>query len=112
MDVVGEASYQPVFEAICGGKCESGYDLAVVAALVPEPTNPYDKNAVMVQVNGASVGYLSRADAIAYGPVVAKAGRHSAVLAHARIVGGWKRGKRDEGHFGIWLDLAPPNACT
>ena len=28
--------------------------------LVPEPSNPYDSNAVMVQISGQKVGYISR----------------------------------------------------
>ena len=37
-----------------------------IAALVPEPSNPYDSNAVMVQIDGRHVGYLSREDAVAF----------------------------------------------
>jgi hypothetical protein len=33
------------------------------AALVPEPGNPYDSNAIRVEIEGRLVGYLSRADA-------------------------------------------------
>ena len=28
--------------------------------LIPEPSNPHDKNALMVQINGQKVGYISR----------------------------------------------------
>ncbi len=32
--------------------------------LIPEPKNEYDKNAVMVQIAGEKVGYISRSDNI------------------------------------------------
>lgn len=42
----------------------------LVAALVPEPSNPHDRNAVMVQINGQHVGYLEKEDAARYQPVI------------------------------------------
>ena len=44
----------------------------LVAALVPEPSNPHDANAVMVQINGQHVGYLEKEDAARYRPVIAR----------------------------------------
>lgn len=42
----------------------------LIAALVPEPTNPHDKNAVMVQINGQHVGYLEKEVAARYVSVI------------------------------------------
>lgn len=42
----------------------------LVAALVPEPSNPHDANAVMVQINGQHVGYLEKEDAERYRLVI------------------------------------------
>ena len=33
------------------------------AQLIPEPTNPYDKNAIMVVVNGEKIGHIKRGTA-------------------------------------------------
>ena len=109
VDAVGEASYQDALAHVCGGKCESGHDLPVVATLELEPTNKFDPNAVMVRVKGMRVGYLCRRDAVAYGPVLRQTS--GGAMVNARIVGGWDRGLGDEGWFGIWLDLAPPVDC-
>ncbi|MBA3305329.1 MAG: HIRAN domain-containing protein, partial [Thermoleophilaceae bacterium] len=38
---------------------------------MPEPGNPHDPNAVMVQIRGRLVGYLPRDAAVAYGPMLA-----------------------------------------
>ena len=40
----------------------------IVAVLVPEPTNPYDANAISVQIDGQVIGYLPRATAQEYLP--------------------------------------------
>lgn len=45
-----------------------------------EPTNPHDKNAVMVCANGHRVGYLSAARAKTYRPLLS--GRHP---VHAKV---------------------------
>ena len=48
----GEASYQRNIRRVAApGK---------LVALVDEPTNPYDKNAVRVDVDGLTIGYVPR----------------------------------------------------
>jgi hypothetical protein len=109
VEVVGEASYQAELDRICGGRCEDGHNREVMAALVPEPSNPYDENAVAIQVDGMRVGYLSRADALAYRPVVAQLSKRNTVGAcQAVIRGGWDRGGGDTGNYGVSLSLAGP----
>jgi hypothetical protein len=49
--------------------CDS-HRVEITAALVPEPQNKHDRNAIQVQIDGRHVGYLSREDAIAYQPLV------------------------------------------
>ena len=44
----------------------------LVAQLVPEPKNEYDSNAVAVRVAGGLCGYLSRADAVEFGRIIAQ----------------------------------------
>jgi hypothetical protein len=112
VDAVGEASYQHALERLVGGKCEDGWDEVVQARLVREPTNSHDPNAVKVEVDGIQVGYLGRADAIAYKAALLQVEKAKAVaVCEAHIVGGWSRGRGDEGFFGIWLDLAGPKDC-
>ncbi|MFN3582930.1 HIRAN domain-containing protein [Phenylobacterium sp.] len=108
--VVGEAHYQAALDAICGGKCEEGHELEVVAELVPEPSNPHDANAVAVFIGGRKVGYLPRDIAYAWSEGLrnrGSAGRRYS--CDAMIVGGWRRTKRsgqlDEGSYGVRLDL-------
>lgn len=109
VEAVGESYYQDALARVCGGKTYDGHQHPCIATLVPEPHNPYDRNAVGIYVDGQKVGHLSRSDAAAYQPLLARLANDGVVgTCTAMIVGGWDRGAGDEGHFGIRLDLAPP----
>ena len=106
-EVVGESSYQKNLIAVCGpyGQNESQQKQAT-AVLVPEPTNPYDKNAVAVQLSGRTVGYLSRETARSYCSNLKKRGLKNARLSVAAVVrGGWINDDGEIGMYGVWLDL-------
>jgi HIRAN domain len=105
VDVVGEASYQPALERIAGPKTEDGVSVWKTASLTPEPTNVYDKNAVMVTIDDLKVGYLSRRQAVAYQAMMADAGMQDEALSEVRahVMGGWRRPNGDEGHYGVAL---------
>jgi hypothetical protein len=117
VDVVGENAYQGTLEAIAGGRTVNGaFKTEHTAILLPEPTNKYDSGAVRVVVvpygdstGSGLVGYLSRADAVAYRPVIdrlAAVGRVAACAAS--LTGGWDRGHNDRGHFGVRLHIDKP----
>jgi hypothetical protein len=106
VQVVGESYYQDALDAICGGKCEEGHQLMCRAELRPEPDNDYDKRAVGVYVDGRKVGHLSRADAkVRQSKLLALRSQGKRPMCGALISGGWFRGRGDEGHYGIRLDL-------
>jgi hypothetical protein len=109
LEIVGELAYQATLWRLCGGsvggervRCD------IVAVLVPEPKNPYDANAIAVQIDSQVVGYLSRAKAQAYLPglkhVMSMRGGY--VALHGVIVGG---GYYDDGpgRLGVWLEHDP-----
>lgn len=96
--MAGESHYQDALHAIAG-TCEGEVRFETTAALVPEPGNPHDPNAVRVEVDGRLVGYLPRAAAVAYGPVVrAPAERGRTAVCDAMVAG---RG----GMLGVFLKL-------
>ena len=103
VQVVGESNYQRALERICGGRTEDGAEKYITAALVLEDANPYDKNAVRVDIDGSTVGYLSRDAAKAYRNRFRSSGGRAECPALIR--GGWDRGGKDRGHFGVLLDL-------
>ena len=95
MNVAGESHYQDALHEIAGGQDR----LETTAALVPEPTNPHDENAVRVEIDGKLVGYLPRQAAIDYGPLVKKpTERGRTAVCEAMIAG---RG----GVLGVFLKL-------
>lgn len=106
--VVGESNYQEALERICGGRSADGASHDCTAVLRPEPQNPYDPNAIRVEIDGLLVGYLARPAAKAYGPVAERLTQQGQIgTCDARIVGGWERGDEyaERGHFGVRLDL-------
>lgn len=102
--VVGESNYQPALRAICGTKVGEAVRFECFAALVPEPDNPYDSNAVRVEIQGKLVGYLSRADAEELNEAIVDATqREQNGLVRAMIAG------REDGettNLGVFLELA------
>lgn len=103
---VGESNYQAALEKVAGGRKPRGVNKVVTAELRLEDDNPYDANAVEVLIDGLKVGYLSRVDARSFrteaGEQLESAGR---ILCRGKIRGGWERGPRDRGHFGVVLDI-------
>jgi hypothetical protein len=102
---VGESNYQSALISICASTRWEKVAFDCMAALVPQPSNPHDPMAVMVQVEGKLVGYLSRADARAYRRLIDDASPQY-IACQARIAG------REEGsetsNLGIFLQLPPP----
>ena len=76
------------------------------AQLVLENDNPHDSMAVRVDIQGQTVGYLSREHARQYRRQLERAGYPSTdAYCNARIRGGWDRGEGDQGQYGVFLDL-------
>jgi HIRAN domain-containing protein len=58
--VRGESEYRKTLRRLTGKPRRAGYLIPVEAELVREPANPYDSNALRVDVGGELVGYLAR----------------------------------------------------
>jgi hypothetical protein len=95
--IVGESRYQPELRRVA----KSGR--LFTAVLMPEPTNPYDRNAICVTAEaGKTVGYLDRAWAVEYQEVFALLARHGRVGAcRAKLIGGVGNKKS----YGVLLNL-------
>jgi len=107
--VKGESHYQDALSKICGGRSRDGHHLEVVAELRPEPKNEFDPNAVAVLIQGRVVGHLPRAQAAKLQSKIMHLAKSqkSGVGARGQIVGGWDRGRKDRGHFGVNLFFDP-----
>lgn len=110
LGVVGEASYQSNIDRVAGGRTTEGVRLDCEAILVPEEASPHDSMTIRVDIQGSTVGYLSRANAREYRAEIKRLGFPSGVFTcKALIVGGWDRGPNDRGHFGVKLDVPVKN---
>lgn len=108
-NVVGESRYTPQLKRITkrlgGGPTGEAMTTAIVTA---EPQNQYDANAVKVTIDGDTVGYLPREDAVDYSPALLRLAAHDICVAvPARVWwGGW--GDDDDWTASVRLDLGPP----
>lgn len=104
---VGESHYQPALLRASGTSPGEAIQFACRASLVPEPNNPYDPNAIAVHIDEDIVGYLARADAISWQPVVhALSGLGQIAVCDAMIAG---RGiGADTTNLGVFLHLPSP----
>jgi len=108
--VVGESHYQEALRAT-SRICSVGLDgnSSFTAALVPEPENPYDSNAIAVYSAEGKLGYLSRESALDYGRLFAeliRRGYHGGAC-EASLTGGTV----DKPSFGVVLRLAHAESC-
>lgn len=112
IEVRGESNYQEDLRAIVGRRSNTSIRKRTQAALVPEPTNRHDRNAVRVYIDGRLVGYLAREEARRYARVFRTLHeRKHAGVCNAVIVGGGKRERgRGRKDYGVWVDLATPAA--
>jgi hypothetical protein len=100
VNVAGESHYQDALRAIAGS---GEVRLETEARLVPEPENEHDPNAVRVEIDGAKVGYLPRALAAAWAPLLAElAARRRVGACEATILGG------TDSALGVFLRLPTP----
>ncbi len=98
LEIKGESHYQDNIQRAAN---KHGYS-SLPAMLILEDENPYDRNAVRVEIDGLKVGYLSREVAPLYRKQLQLKGHPRAIgTCDARIYGG----SGDRPTFGIWLDI-------
>lgn len=118
VEIVGTAPYQAALEAIAGDTPESALELEKWAHLIPEPDNPWDRNAVAVYIDARKIGYLPRESSAAYAALLTQLWTTSRARAVCRAVvtGGWYKvttpagsvAEVDDEQFGAKLALAAP----
>jgi hypothetical protein len=99
--VVGESFYDSNLRELCGPAEDHMRQFAKTAILTLENENPYDRNAVRVDVDGLTVGHLSRSDAKRFRAAHAGRGR-SQFSCPALLIS--LRGDTDS-DYGVRLDL-------
>jgi hypothetical protein len=108
LDVVGVSNYRAAIEAVVGRRLEGHQDV-VDAALVWEPNNEFDANAIAVQIGGRTCGYVPRPDAKRYRPVMEWCRAEGFVpVVRGDVSGGWRLDDGTWAHFGVRLYVASP----
>jgi hypothetical protein len=103
INVVGESHYQPAIRAACGAGINEEVLFECFAELVPEPSNPYDSNAVKVLIDGRQVGHLSRSDAVELGPAIVAAREAAGGSLCRAVIAGHKDSETT--NLGVFLHL-------
>ena len=107
-EVVGESHYQPALRKLVGKHGDDSPRLHVRATLVPDDKNPYDKQAVRVDVDGKPVGHMSRDDARLFRRRLDGAGlKGMPTRCHAMVMGGFVRDGGERASYGVMLDIEP-----
>ncbi|WP_070987316.1 hypothetical protein [Halofilum ochraceum] len=107
--VSGERYYQRELDRIAGGRTPDGHEFERRAEVVLEERNRNDSNAVRVDIDKTTVGYLARGDARKYREWLRNQRYPERVIMEctALITGGWDRGRNDRGPYEVRLDLPP-----
>ena len=84
IEVVGESFYRAALGRIAAA---AGPSRVVSASLVPDPSNPYDRNAVRVEIEGELVGHLPRDLAALVARSIAELARQGPVTTKAELRG-------------------------
>lgn len=107
-EVVGESNYQTALAKLAGDHGPQSPDLKATAKLIPENDNPHDSSAVRVEIEGHTVGYLSRDDARGFRRRLGSKKLSGQITScGAMIMGGFidRNGKRAS--YGVVLDMKP-----
>lgn len=108
LELVGEASYQDALWSICGGVLGDRIRHRIDALLIPEPENPYDPNAIRVEVQGRLVAYFCRDDAAEYqSGLQSLMNRHGGHVGLRGVIVGGGQYPDGPGRLGVWLDHDP-----
>jgi len=111
LKVVGESQYQDNIQRVIGfidddqkQVREDGFS----ADLILEDDNPYDRgNAVRVDIDGSTVGYLTRSDAQTYRQSLTRLGQGKSTGNCPAIISGKWNEEVESLLFGVYLDLEP-----
>jgi hypothetical protein len=104
VEAVGESFYQPALLTQCGARPGDAVRFPCRASLVAQPDNPYDRNAVAVQISGELVGHLARHEAPHWQSLVRAPASHGYLATCEAMIAG--RGPEGEtANLGVFLHL-------
>lgn len=100
-DIVGESNYQAILKQLQNRH----KDNPIVAYLIPENDNPFDKKAVRVDIEGCTVGYLERETARDFREKLLEKNLSNQVTKCQAVITGGHQVNGKKMHCGVRLDL-------
>jgi len=100
-EIVGESNYQDQLRWLTGPTATGECNTRALATLEFEPTNPHDKSAIKVTIDGLTVGYIARGEQASVRSLMHYVRRtNDIVTCPAKYVGG-----TDGKMIGVYLSL-------
>lgn len=108
-EVIGESHYQKHLKSIAGKHGKDSANREVIALLLPEPKNPYDKNAIRVFIEENLVGYLAKENAKLFLSRLEAINlqKTAPTTCNAKIMGGFIKENGEKASYGVLLDIEP-----
>lgn len=106
-EVVGESNYKSALKKLISEGTQQERDNGEVfrdAFLVPEPTNPFDKNAIQVRIAEHLVGYISKTRTAEFHGIISEVKKQGFDYAVVKAVIGFDSRSADP-LIGVRLDL-------
>lgn len=103
-EIVGESFYQSAIKKLAGVNNENK-EQEHKAFLIPENNNPYDDKAVRVEINGMTVGHLSRENARSFRRRLGSKKLTGQVTSCKAIVTGGEGWDGRESFYGVCLNI-------
>ena len=104
VEIKGESFYQDALIALFGPYTAKGSRSECTAALVREPTNRHDKNALRCEISGHLVGYVNKDDAQTITEYMKKR-KIDSLTVNASVNGGYLRTGKKPGMYGVTVEL-------
>lgn len=101
-EAVGESNYQIALTALMPeeAKTENKHRAYFTSSLIIENNNPYDKNAIAIEILGAKVGYIPKNENKAVKKLLNSIdSNRTSFSCPACIIGG------NDKNYGVWLDV-------
>ena len=108
INVAGESHYQDALRALTATDGSEPVRGDFEAVLVPESDNRFDPNAVRVEISGRQIGYLPRAEAAAYRPMLERLAARGRRGSCEAVVSG-RGGSSGTSNIGVFLRLPEPD---
>lgn len=106
VDVVGESFAREALADIAMNPTSRRALVFCVASLIPQPSNPYDRNAIAVSISGRAIGHLSREFSKSYCERLSELGKENETFVAYAVISGGLVTQEKQYDYSVQLDIA------